>query len=93
MLIKPPLSAGKCTAALYSTTSDVDRKLHDMRLLSIQMPVYLSSLMNTGKQIYTLTMSVSVCVHIQESSSLVDSYNKPYLLSKRRYCRVEKNCI
>ena len=59
------------------------------RLISIQMPVYMLSLMNAGQHTYTITLCV--CVHIQESSSLVDSYlTRTYLLSKRRYCRVER---
>ena len=46
------------------------------RLILIQMLVYMSSLMNACKHIYTINLYVCVCVyvHIQESSSLVDAY-------------------
>ena len=46
------------------------------------MTVYMLSFMNAGKHIYTITLCV--CVHIQESSSLLDSY------LSRPYCRVER---
>ena len=65
----------------------------DHRLISIQMPVYMSSLMNAGKHIYTTTLCVCVCVcvcaypRVEFSSRLI---LKPYLLIKRRYCRVER---
>ena len=46
-----------------------------------------------GKHIYTMTLCVCVCVPIQESSSIVDSLRRPYLLSKRRHCRMERTTI
>ena len=61
------------------------------KLISIQMPVYMSSLMNAGKHIYTITLCVCVCVCVCAYPRVQFPCRrilKPYLLSKRRYCQV-----
>ena len=67
-----------------------DKQVSWYRLISIHMPVYMSSLMNASKHIYTITLClcVSVCAYprVQFSSRLILTL---YLLGKRRYCRVE----
>ena len=65
--------------------SDCCVHCHYHRLISIQMPVCMSSLMNAGKHIYTITLCVCVRVFISKSPVIYRYFSRT--LSKRTRLR------